>query len=70
MGSFVFKNNPNAPKIEEPQEPQQKQYSLCDINIDTIQPDELLYISNCWNSKKNGYLCSETANPTNESAVP
>ena len=57
MGSFVFKNNPNAPKIEEPQEPQQKQYSLCDINIDTIQPDELLYISNCWNSKKNGYLC-------------
>ena len=33
-----------------------KKYNLNDINISTLRPDELLYISNCWNAYKSGYL--------------
>ena len=33
-----------------------KKYNIEDININNITPNELLYISNCWNSYKNGYI--------------
>ena len=34
----------------------EKKYNLYDIDIQNLKPDELLYISNCWNTYKNGYL--------------
>ena len=36
--------------------PSNKKYNLNNINISTLTPAELLYISNCWNTDKNGYL--------------
>lgn len=33
-----------------------KNYNLNNININTIRPDELLYLANCWNSYKSGFL--------------
>ena len=36
--------------------PKLKKHNLNDINIQHVTPEELLYISNCWNTHKNGYL--------------
>lgn len=36
--------------------PKQKKHNINDINIENISSQELLYISNCWNTFKNGYL--------------
>jgi hypothetical protein len=33
-----------------------KKYNINNINILNLIPEELLYISNCWNTYKNGYL--------------
>jgi hypothetical protein len=34
----------------------EKDYNINDINIENLKPEELLYISNCWNTYKTGYL--------------
>lgn len=34
----------------------QKKYNINDINIQNLTSEELLYLSNCWNTLKNGYL--------------
>jgi hypothetical protein len=34
----------------------QKKYNINDINIQNLTSEELLYLSNCWNTHKNGYL--------------
>lgn len=36
--------------------PKNKKHNINNINILTLTPEELLYISNCWNTLKNGYL--------------
>lgn len=36
--------------------PKEKKYNINNINIKTITPEELLYLSNCWNTHKNGYI--------------
>lgn len=33
-----------------------KRYNINDINIEKITPQELLYVSNCWNTLTNGYV--------------
>jgi hypothetical protein len=33
-----------------------KSFSLKNMNLETLTPEELLYIANCWNSFKSGYL--------------
>jgi len=33
-----------------------KKYNIHNIDIQNITPDELLYIANCWNTFKNGFL--------------
>ena len=33
-----------------------KKYNINDINIQNLTTEELLYISNCWNTNKTGYL--------------
>ena len=33
-----------------------KSFCLKNINLETITPEEILYIANCWNSFKSGYL--------------
>lgn len=37
-------------------QPEQKKYNINNINLNNLTPQELLYISNCWNTSKNGYL--------------
>ena len=36
--------------------PKQKKHNINHINIQNLTSEELLYLSNCWNTLKNGYL--------------
>ena len=49
-------NNGNGCLISRHNKPKQKKHNINDINIQKLTPEELLYISNCWNTLKNGYL--------------
>ena len=52
----TFNNKTNSCLIEQNNIPIQKKYNINNININTITPEELLYLSNCWATYKNGYL--------------
>jgi hypothetical protein len=42
--------------IRLPNKPKYKKLNINDIDITNLSPEELLYIANCWNTLKNGYL--------------
>ena len=46
----------NGCLIQLDNKPKQKTHNLNDIDIKNVSSQELLYISNCWNTYKNGYL--------------
>jgi hypothetical protein len=46
----------NVCLIQQYNKPKQKKHNINDINIKNVSSQELLYISNCWNTLKNGYL--------------
>ena len=48
-----FENNLIVQTIAQPRE---KQHIIDKIKIETLTPEQLLYICNCWNAHKNGYL--------------
>jgi len=52
----VINNENNGCLIQLHNKPKQKKHNINDINIKNVSPQELLYISNCWNTFKNGYL--------------
>ena len=49
-------NNKNGFLILIHNKPKNKKYDINNINIENLTPEELLYISNCWNTFKNGFL--------------
>lgn len=49
-------NNYTGCLIKLNNKPKLKKHNLNDMNIQQLTPEELLYISNCWNTSKNGYL--------------
>jgi len=49
-------NNKNGFLILTHNKPKNKKYDINNINIENLTPEELLYISNCWNTFKNGFL--------------
>lgn len=49
-------DNNNGCLIQINNTPKEKKYNINSININDLISDELLYISNCWNTFKNGYL--------------
>jgi hypothetical protein len=48
-----FENNLIVQTIAQPRK---KQHIIDKIKIETLTPEQLLYICNCWNAHKNGYL--------------
>lgn len=52
----VINNGNNGCLIQLNNKPKQKKHNINDINIQNLTPEELLYLSNCWNTLKNGYL--------------
>jgi hypothetical protein len=52
----IINNRNNGCLIQLDNKPKQKKYNINDINIKKLTSQELLYISNCWNTLKNGYL--------------
>jgi hypothetical protein len=52
----VINNGNNGCLIQLNNTPKQKKHNINDINIKNLTPEELLYLSNCWNTLKNGYL--------------
>lgn len=52
----VINNGNNGCLIQLHNKPKQKKYNINNINMEKLTPEELLYISNCWNTFKNGYL--------------
>ena len=52
----IINNENNECLIQIHHKPKQKKYNINDINIQNVTPEELLYLSNCWNTHKNGYL--------------
>lgn len=51
----IFNSN-NGCLIQEFTKNKHKKYNMDDININDLTPGELLYISNCWNAYKSGFL--------------
>ena len=52
----IINNGNNRCLIQLSNKPKQKKYNINDIDINNLSSEELLYISNCWNTLKNGYL--------------
>ena len=52
----IINNGNNGCLIQLHNKPKNKKHNINNINILTLTPEELLYISNCWNTLKNGYL--------------
>jgi len=52
----VINNGNNGCLIQLNNTPKQKKHNINNINIKNLTPEELLYLSNCWNTLKNGYL--------------
>lgn len=52
----VINNRNNGCLIQLHNKPKNKKHNINNINILTLTSEELLYISNCWNTFKNGYL--------------
>jgi hypothetical protein len=52
----IINNGNNGCLIQLDNKAKQKKYNINDINIKNLTSQEMLYISNCWNTLKNGYL--------------
>ena len=52
----VINNGNNVGLTQLHNKPKHKMRNINDINLQNLTPAELLYISNCWNTYKNGYL--------------
>ena len=52
----VINNGNNGCLIQLHNKPKNKKHNINDINIQNLTPEELLYLSNCWNTLKNGFL--------------
>ena len=53
---MVIKNGNNGCLIQLHNEPKHKKYNINNIILQNLTSEELLYISNCWNTHKTGFL--------------
>ena len=52
----VINNGNNECLFQLHNKPKQKKHNINNINIENLTSEELLYLSNCWTTLKNGYL--------------